>query len=71
MAIISLNLGIINLFPIPPLDGGHLLTITVEGVIRRELSVQLKERMMQAGLILLFLFMGAILYFDISKNWFN
>lgn len=70
-AIISLNLGIINLFPIPPLDGGHLLTITVEGVIRRELSVQIKERMMQAGLILLFLFMGAILYFDISKNWFN
>lgn len=71
MAIISLNLGIINLFPVPPLDGGHLLTITVEGVIRRELSIQLKERMMQAGLILLFLFMGAILYFDISKNWFN
>jgi regulator of sigma E protease len=71
IAIISLNLGVINLLPIPPLDGGHLLFITIEGVSRRELSLQLKERMMQAGLILLFLFMGAILYFDISKNWFN
>jgi regulator of sigma E protease len=71
MAFVSLNLGIINLFPIPPLDGGHLFTITIEGVIRRELSVQLKERVMQAGLILLLLFMGTIIYFDISKNFFN
>ena len=71
MAFVSLNLGIINLFPIPPLDGGHLFTIAIEGVIRRELSLQLKERVMQAGLILLLLFMGTIIYFDISKNFFN
>ncbi len=71
MAFVSLNLGIINLFPIPPLDGGHLFFITIEGVIRRELSVQLKERVMQAGLILLLGFMATIIYFDIGKNFFN
>lgn len=71
MSFVSLNLGIINLFPVPPLDGGHLLTIGVEGVIRRELSARIKERVMQAGLILILLFMAAIIYFDISKNFFN
>jgi regulator of sigma E protease len=68
IAFISLQLGIINLFPIPPLDGGHLFTITVEGLLRRDLSTALKERVMQVGLILLLLFMGTIIYFDIAKN---
>jgi len=68
IAFVSLQLGIINLFPIPPLDGGHLFTIVVEGIIRRELSARLKERVLQAGLILLLLFMGTIIFFDISKN---
>jgi regulator of sigma E protease len=71
IAFVSLQLGIINLLPIPPLDGGHLFTLTIEGVIRRELSMQLKERVMQAGLILLLLFMGTIIYFDITKNFFR
>jgi regulator of sigma E protease len=71
IAFVSLQLGIINLFPIPPLDGGHLFTITIEGILRRELSVQLKERVMQVGLVLLLLFMGTIIYFDISKNFFH
>ena len=71
IAFISLQLGIINLFPIPPLDGGHLFTIAIEGAIRRELSLRLKERALQAGLFLLLLLMVTILYFDISKNFFN
>ncbi len=71
IAFVSLQLGIINLFPIPPLDGGHLFTIVIEGIIRRELSLRLKERVMQAGLIMLLLFMGTIIYFDISKNFFR
>jgi regulator of sigma E protease len=71
IAFVSLQLGIINLFPIPPLDGGHLFTLTIEGVIRRDLSTAIKERVMQAGLILLLLFMGTIIYFDIAKNFFN
>jgi regulator of sigma E protease len=71
IAFVSLQLGIINLFPIPPLDGGHLFTIAVEGAIRRDLSTALKERVMQAGLILLLLFMATVIYFDISKNFFH
>ena len=71
IAFVSLQLGIINLFPIPPLDGGHLFTLTIEGILRRDLSTALKERVMQAGLILLLLFMGTVIYFDISKNFFN
>jgi len=71
IAFVSLQLGIINLFPIPPLDGGHLFTLVVEGILRRDLSLVIKERVMQAGLILLLLFMGTVIYFDISKNFFH
>jgi regulator of sigma E protease len=71
IAFVSLQLGIINLFPIPPLDGGHLFTIVVEGALRRDLSTVLKERVMQAGLILLLVFMGTVIYFDITKNFFH
>ena len=71
IAFVSLQLGIINLFPIPPLDGGHLFTLIVEGALRRDLSLAIKERVMQAGLILLLLFMGTVIYFDISKNFFR
>ena len=68
IAFISLQLGIINLLPIPPLDGGHLFTITIEGVIRRDLPIRLKERVMQAGFLLLLIFMGTVIFFDITKN---
>jgi len=71
IAFISLQLGIINLFPIPPLDGGHLFTLTIEGLIRRDLSTILKERVMTAGFVLLLVFMATIIYFDVSKNFFN
>jgi regulator of sigma E protease len=67
IAFVSLQLGIINLFPIPPLDGGHILTLTIEGVIRRDLSIQVKERVMQAGLVFLLLFMATVIFLDISK----
>ncbi len=71
IAFVSLQLGIINLLPIPPLDGGHVFTILIEGVIRRDLPARLKERVMQAGLALLLLFMATVIYFDISKNFFR
>jgi len=67
IAFVSLQLGIINLFPIPPLDGGHILTLTIEGIIRRDLSIQVKERVMQAGLVFLLLFMATVIFLDISK----
>jgi regulator of sigma E protease len=67
IAFVSLQLGIINLFPIPPLDGGQIFTLLIEGTIRRDLSMQFKERFAQAGLILLLLFMVAVIYLDIDK----
>ncbi len=69
MAIISLQLGIINLLPIPVLDGGHIFTLLIEGIARRDLSLRLKERVMQFGFVLLLLIMGGVLFLDVSKNY--
>ena len=67
LGFVSLQLGIINLLPIPMLDGGHIFILLVEGTIRRDLSAVLKERVMQAGLIFLLLFAGIVIYFDVVK----
>lgn len=71
MAMLSLNLGIINLMPIPVLDGGHILILTVEGVIRRDLSEKMKERVMQAGFVFLLAFFALVVFFDIKKTFFT
>src|SRR4029453_9748753 len=55
MAMLSLNLGILNLMPIPVLDGGHILILLLEGVSRRQFSNRMKERMLIAGFVLLML----------------
>ncbi len=68
MALISLQLGIFNLLPIPVLDGGTIAMIAVEVVIRRDLSMQLKERIMQAGFLLLILLMSYVIFNDITKT---
>ncbi len=70
IAFVSLQLGIINMFPIPPLDGGQVFTLLIEGTIRRDLSMQVKERFAQAGLVLLLVFMVAVIYLDIDKIFF-
>ncbi len=67
LAFFSLQLGILNLLPIPVLDGGHILILGVEGVIRRDLSEIVKERVMQAGFVFLLAFMGVIIVLDIVK----
>ncbi len=67
MAIISLQLGIFNLLPIPILDGGHIFIIMMEGVARRDFSMQVKERILQAGFVLLLMLMATVIYFDLSK----
>jgi len=69
MAMISLQLGIINLLPIPVLDGGHIFILLIEGVARRDLSLKLKERVMQFGFILLLLIMGSVIFLDVMKIW--
>lgn len=63
----SLQLGILNLLPIPVLDGGHIMILFVEGVIRRDLSDRVKERVMQVGFVFLLTFMGFVIYSDIGK----
>ena len=67
MAIISLQLGIFNLLPIPILDGGHIAIILLESVARRDFSLQVKERILQVGFVLLLALMVTVIYFDLSK----
>jgi regulator of sigma E protease len=67
LALISLQLGIINLMPIPVLDGGHILILACEGVLRRDLSDKLKERVMTVGFVFLLAFFGLVIFFDILK----
>ena len=69
MAAISLNLGVFNLFPIPILDGGMILMLLIEGLIRRDISLQIKERIYQAAFVFLVLFATLVIYNDIAKAW--
>jgi regulator of sigma E protease len=67
VAFISLQLGIFNLLPIPVLDGGHILLLMVEAVIRRDLSQAVKERILQFGIAFLLLLVAFTVYNDIVK----
>jgi regulator of sigma E protease len=67
VAVISLQVGILNLFPLAPLDGGHLAILAIEGVARRDLSPLVKGWIMNAGAAVIFLLIGLVLYSDISK----
>ena len=68
MAGISLQLGIMNLLPIPVLDGGHIAILALEGVARRDLSMAVKERIQQIGFAMLAALMLVVLYNDVIKN---
>ena len=67
MAVISLNLGLLNLLPIPILDGGHILMLAIEGILRRDLSLAVKERFVQVGLVFLLGIFAFVIYSDILK----
>jgi regulator of sigma E protease len=67
MASISLNLGILNLLPIPVLDGGHIFIMAVEGLARRDFSVKVKEKMLLAGFAVLMLLMVTVIYNDLTR----
>jgi len=68
MGVISLSVGLLNLFPIPILDGGQILILLVESVLRRDLSIAVKERIAQVGLAMIVLLMVTVLWFDVSKR---
>ena len=69
MGIVSLQLGLLNLMPIPVLDGGHIAVLAFEGITRHDLSLQVKERMMTVGVVLLVALMLVVLTFDILKSF--
>jgi regulator of sigma E protease len=67
MAMISLNLGLLNLLPVPVLDGGHIAILAVEGLARRDLSVRVKERILMAGAAVMVVLMVTVIYNDIAR----
>ena len=69
MAILSINLGIINLFPVPLLDGGHLLFYAIEGLRGRPLSDQTQEWGLRFGLVLVLSLMVFVTRNDVLKYW--
>lgn len=70
MAMISLNLGILNLLPIPVLDGGHIFIMALEGLSRRDFSVRIKEKIQLAGFVVILMLMVTVIYNDLTRiNW--
>jgi regulator of sigma E protease len=67
MAMISMNLGLVNLMPIPVLDGGHILILALEGLARRDFSMKVKEKMLGAGFVLLLMVMVTVIYNDLMR----
>ncbi len=67
MAMISLNLGLLNLMPVPVLDGGHIAILALEGLSRRDFSMKVKEKMLLAGFVLLLMLMVTVIYNDLTR----
>jgi regulator of sigma E protease len=68
MGLISISIAILNLLPIPVLDGGQITVLLIESARRRDLSLRIKERIQQVGFVLILMLMGLVLYFDVVKN---
>ena len=69
MTLISLNLAIFNLLPIPILDGGLMLMLLVEGIMRRDIKQEVKERVYQAAFVFLVLFAAVVIFNDVAKTF--
>lgn len=69
MVFISVNLGILNLLPIPILDGGQALIYSIEGIRRQPMSLRVREAIQQVGLTMLVVIMGLAFWNDISRHW--
>jgi regulator of sigma E protease len=65
---ISFDIGLINLLPIPALDGGHIFFLLLEGITRREFSIRVKERLTMVGFVFLIGVMVVVLYYDIQRT---
>jgi regulator of sigma E protease len=71
IALLSINLAILNILPIPVLDGGHLLFFTIEAVTGRPVNTKVREVAQQAGIFLLLLLMILVFYNDITRIFFR
>ena len=69
MIFISINLGFLNLLPIPILDGGQILIFSIEGIKRSPISVRTREITQQIGLVFLMMLMGLAFFNDLSRHW--
>jgi regulator of sigma E protease len=67
MAVISINLVILNILPIPVLDGWHLLMFLIEGIIGKPVSLKIRERAQQIGVFLIIFLMLLVFYNDLSR----
>lgn len=68
MGFISVSIAIMNLMPIPILDGGQIFILMIEGVIRRDLSLRFKEIVSQVGFVMILLLMLMVIWFDVTKR---
>ena len=71
VAKLSVSIAVLNILPIPALDGGHLVFIIIEAVLRREVSVKAKMAFQQVGMFLLLALMAFVLYNDVMKRFFH
>ena len=71
IAIISVNLAVLNILPVPVLDGGHLLFFIIEAIQGRPVSIRVREAAQQVGILLLVVLMIFVFYNDITLTWFN
>ncbi len=69
MALVSVNLAVLNLLPVPVLDGGQFMFLLAEGVLRRPLSLKLRERLTLVGLVLIIMLMVLAFSNDFVRNW--
>jgi len=67
VTMLSLNLGLLNLMPVPVLDGGHIMILALEGLSRRAFSLQVKKRMLRAGFVLLMMLVVTVIFNDLSR----
>lgn len=69
MGFLSISIGFMNLLPIPVLDGGHIVILAIESLMRRDVSMLVKERLTQVGFMMLMTLMAVVIFFDLAKNW--
>jgi len=67
MAALSITLAIINILPIPVLDGGHLLFLGIEGIRKKPIGLRARELAYRAGLVIIIMLMLIVFYNDISR----